>query len=286
MLSAGTHERTCTFFSSPTLRTHQLRTTCDMEAAASHGAGGGSYRPRPPARLPDHGPDRAGIARRELARLPQVTDGVSGYERHRRLMEQFGSRNKRPGREPTTDLDVVNQHSRFLWQQDDGNEPLSWEERMAKRYYDRLFKEYAVADLSQHAHGRIGLRWRKESEVISGKGQFICANKSCGSTEGLSSYEVPFKYVEKGEQLEALVKVRVCPDCALRLNSKHAHRHARTKRGREEDESTTAKPEKDPAREQCLAAGEPSAPAAPDDQTARNADAREAFERFLASMLL
>ncbi|KAJ6964646.1 hypothetical protein NC652_002787 [Populus alba x Populus x berolinensis] len=35
----------------------------------------------------------------------------------------------------------------------------------------------------------IGLRWRTEKEVISGKGQFICGNKHCDVKDGLASYE-------------------------------------------------------------------------------------------------
>lgn len=30
----------------------------------------------------------------------------------------------------------------------------SWEARLAKRYYDKLFKEYCIADLSQYKKNR------------------------------------------------------------------------------------------------------------------------------------
>jgi len=36
---------------------------------------------------------------------------------------------------------------------------------MAVKYYDKLFKEYCIADMSHYKSGRIGLRWRTQSEV-------------------------------------------------------------------------------------------------------------------------
>jgi protein FRA10AC1 len=36
----------------------------------------------------------------------------------------------------------------------------------------------------------VGMRWRVQKEVISGKGQFICGNKKCDNRIGLASYEV------------------------------------------------------------------------------------------------
>ncbi|PPS11808.1 hypothetical protein GOBAR_AA08825 [Gossypium barbadense] len=68
----------------------------------------------------------------------------------------------------------------------------------------------------------IGLRWRTEKEVISGKGQFICGNKHCNEKDGLASYEasVNFSYFEAGENKQALVKVVTCERCAEKLHYK------------------------------------------------------------------
>ena len=49
-------------------------------------------------------------------------------------------------------------------------EPVTWEQQMAKRYYDKLFKEYCLADLSRYREGLVALRWRTEKEVLEGKG--------------------------------------------------------------------------------------------------------------------
>lgn len=89
-----------------------------------------------------------------------------------------------------------------------------------KRYYAKLFKEYCLADMSQYKSGKIGLRWRTEKEVMSGKGQFICGNKHCDEKDGLASYEVNFCYFEAGENKQALVKLVACERCAWKLNYK------------------------------------------------------------------
>lgn len=77
---------------------------------------------------------------------------------------------------------------------------------------------------------QIGLRWRTEPEVISGKGQFICGNKHCDEKNGLASYEVNFSYLEAGENKQALVKLVACERCAEKL-------HYRRNRQKEQLES-------------------------------------------------
>lgn len=87
----------------------------------------------------------------------------------------------------------------------------SWEIRMARKYYDQLFKEYAIADISRYKEGKIGLRWRTQNEVFSGKGQFVCGVRTCNSSTDLHSYEIPFNYIENRISKCELVKVRACP---------------------------------------------------------------------------
>jgi hypothetical protein len=93
----------------------------------------------------------------------------------------------------------------------------TWETRLARRYGDRLHKEYALGDLSQYRSGHVGLRWRTEAEVVAGKGQFVCGALGCDGVAGLHSYELPFRYTERGEAKNALVKVRLCGRCAPKL---------------------------------------------------------------------
>ncbi|KAM5140730.1 protein FRA10AC1 [Mantella aurantiaca] len=146
--------------------------------------------------------------------------------------------------ERKTDLDVIRENHRFLWQEDD-EEEMTWEKTLAKKYYDKLFKEYCLADLSRYKENKFGFRWRVEKEVISGKGQFACGNKRCDEKEGLKSWEVNFGYMEHGEKRNALVKLRLCPECSFKLNFHHKKREVQPKtkkrKASEEEESSRKK---------------------------------------------
>lgn len=139
-------------------------------------------------------------------------EGMLPWQRHDFIM-QFHQQSRAPAA-PTastsvrTDMDAIREHHRFI--REDGGDlgpDSSWEERMAARYYKKLVKEYAVVDLGRYKEGKVGMRWRTESEVVSGKGQFECASTTCQRTRGLRSFEVPFVYKEQGETK----RVRYCP---------------------------------------------------------------------------
>lgn len=123
---------------------------------------------------------------------------------------------KRDTSKDRTDIDVIKQNHKFLWEEDDKTD--SWELQFAKRYYDKLFKEYCIADLILYKENKIALRWRTEKEVIIGKGQFICGNKKCTEENDLRTWEVNFAYTEHGSKKNALVKVRLCRNCSKKLN--------------------------------------------------------------------
>jgi len=145
----------------------------------------------------------------------------------------------------------------------------SWVAPAVRAYESRLFKEYAIVDLSRASEAilvaaaaakaraeqkkpekgggdddgakddetaappppPIGLRWRIEREVLSGKGETTCAERSCPErTSRLETLELPFAYREAGEAKAALVKCRLCPEHA------RVARWAARKRGREEEE--------------------------------------------------
>jgi hypothetical protein len=50
-----------------------------------------------------------------------------------------------------SDEDVLRAHHRFLRapEDDEGEQAASWGARLARKYYARLFKEFAIADLSR-----------------------------------------------------------------------------------------------------------------------------------------
>ncbi|XP_033308071.1 protein FRA10AC1 [Bombus bifarius] len=157
---------------------------------------------------------------------------LSAYDRHKKLINDYftlygGSVSslKRDTSRDKTDYDVIRENHRFLWDQD--NEPETWGARLAKKYYDKLFKEYCIADLTYYKQNKVALRWRTEKEVIVGKGQFECGNKKCKEKEDLKSWEVNFGYIEHGQKKNALVKLRLCPECSIRLNYRSQKREAK-----------------------------------------------------------
>lgn len=76
-----------------------------------------------------------------------------------------------------TDLDVLIERHRFIRESEEQN--LSWEDALAKKAYDQLFKELAVCDLSRWREGKVAMRWRTSSEVINGNGHLSCSNLRC-----------------------------------------------------------------------------------------------------------
>ncbi|XP_027355638.1 protein FRA10AC1 [Abrus precatorius] len=150
--------------------------------------------------------------------------GLNAYDRHKKFINDYVNfyGKERPSNIKLpikTDQDTLREGYRFIRLEEDDMNP-SWEQKLVKRYYDKLFKEYCLADMSQYKSGKIGLRWRTEKEVISGKGQFICGNKHCNEKDGLASYEVNFCYFEAEENKQALVKLATCERCAHKLNYK------------------------------------------------------------------
>nr|KAJ3418941.1 hypothetical protein HK105_007634 [Polyrhizophydium stewartii] len=182
----------------------------------------------------------AGTARDPAAGslFAQRGDGLDEYERHKRLVADqarfygpgsrsaagadHAAKHSGAGRSsehsrPPTDYDILKQHHRFLRSAEDDADS-SWESRLAKGYYDRLFREFCLADLSRYAEGRIAMRWRTRAEVIDGKGQSICGNLACSLRDNLRAWEVNFAYVEAGQSRNALVKLTLCPVCSVKLN--------------------------------------------------------------------
>ncbi|XP_069913706.1 protein FRA10AC1 isoform X7 [Oryctolagus cuniculus] len=130
---------------------------------------------------------------------------MDAYQRHTKFVNDYilyygGKKEdfRRLGENDKTDLDVIRENHKFLWNEEDEVD-MTWEKRLAKKYYDKLFKEYCIADLSRYKenkgnwHGatgvvealllassellwpsltgwKFGFRWRVEKEVISGKG--------------------------------------------------------------------------------------------------------------------
>lgn len=152
--------------------------------------------------------------------------------------------------------------TRFL--PDPEADPTDWRTQLAQRYYKRLYREYALADLSRYKEGKVGLRWRTRQEVVDGKGQFICGSLRCDAREGLASFEVPFSYSEGGQAKQALVKVRVCARHAYKLNYKKLQSMERSAR---KEAKRARKESKKRKREEGEEGEEPPPLEAPTDAT-------------------
>lgn len=186
---------------------------------------------------------------RQKIEAPRVRGGkfstLTAFDRHKQLVNNYLTYYGKSARDMfrpdkskwKKDIDVVRENHRFLWEDEEGEEidkkDLQWEQRIAKKYWDKLFKEYAICDLTFYKKNRIAFRWRIEKEVISGKGQFVCAQKKvCAEKEGLRTWEVNFGYVEENVKKQALVKVRLCATCSAKLNSNKKYREVRKEQNR------------------------------------------------------
>lgn len=170
---------------------------------------------------------------------------MDAYSRHKALVNHYllfsghGIEHfKRSTAKDRNDYSVLGEEHRFLWTDKDSAD--TWEKRLAKSYYDRLFKEYAICDLSRYKENKIALRWRVEKEVVDGKGQFACGNKHCSELRDLQSWEVNFTYVEHEQKKQALVKVRLCKECSGKLNYHHKRKPWKRKENEKEKEGETS----------------------------------------------
>ncbi|GLB40233.1 putative folate-sensitive fragile site protein Fra10Ac1 [Lyophyllum shimeji] len=179
----------------------------------------------------------------------------------------YGSTSKvAPPRTGITEFEILKARHRFLRDEDDDKD-LSWDEQLALKYYESLYREFAVCDLKHYKSGNFALRWRTEDEVLSGAGETTCGNTRCEhhhpipdrlsdrpSAPPLTTLELPFAYVEHGESKSALVKVVLCPKCFDKLMYKRRkekgkdverHEHA----GEDGEEATRARPRERKSKE-------------------------------------
>lgn len=164
---------------------------------------------------------------------------LNPYEKHKQLIQRYQALKPTPIAQ-VSDLDILRKSHKFL-RDHEQEENMSWEDRLAKKYYDKLFKEYCLGDFSRYKTGVVGLRWRTRQECVDGKGHFSCGNLKCALVMDLSSWEVNFAYLEQGEKKNALVKIRLCPDCSYKLNYKKLKaekKQRKRQRATEEDEAS------------------------------------------------
>ena len=79
---------------------------------------------------------------------------MNAYDRHKSLINSYQlyfpgatATLARDSSNDKRDIDVIREHHRLLWTEEDDEQ--SWEVQLAKRYHDKLFKEYVIIDLSR-----------------------------------------------------------------------------------------------------------------------------------------
>ncbi|KAG2125390.1 folate-sensitive fragile site protein Fra10Ac1-domain-containing protein [Suillus clintonianus] len=136
---------------------------------------------------------------------------------------------------PVTEFDILKASHKFLRDGTDGEASTSWNDQLAQKYYDSLYREFAICDLKHYKSGNFTLRWRTETEVLSGTGDTTCANARCpdhtASSTPLTTLELPFTYEEHGQRKEALVKVVLCSKCVRKIMWKRKHEKRREDEG-------------------------------------------------------
>ncbi|GAA5991427.1 hypothetical protein JCM11641_005278 [Rhodosporidiobolus odoratus] len=175
----------------------------------------------------------------------------TAHERHQRmykLKRAYEGGRRMPSKPSKTELDVLKEKHQFVRTSQADPSTLSWEDQLSLKYYNSLFREFALVNLKHYKSGQIALRWRGESEVLSGIGHLTCASLRCkyhspspsllsdsallslspsNEDEGedetplvpvaLEEAEMQFGYVEEGEKKSCLVKVVLCRECGRKL---------------------------------------------------------------------
>ena len=176
------------------------------------------------------------------------------YTRHKILINEYTlnhagatARLQRDTSGRRSDYDILAENHRFLWESEDEDDGDSsdarrslqqdWGRRLAKKYYDSLFREFAICDLSRYTENKVAMRWRTEGEVIEGRGQLTCGEKRCSQSCDLKTWEVNFRYEEQGVSKNALVKLRLCPACSSMLNWKEKRKQVKRKKHKKRKKS-------------------------------------------------
>ncbi|WRT65973.1 uncharacterized protein IL334_002924 [Kwoniella shivajii] len=113
-------------------------------------------------------------------RLRPNQSGLNAFQRES-LLSIYGPDKDALSREEKnrkSDWDVVREHHRFI-RDDEDPRNVSWEERVARAYESKLFKEFALIDLKHYKSHSFALRWRTAEEVINGIGESTCASLRC-----------------------------------------------------------------------------------------------------------
>lgn len=86
------------------------------------------------------------------------------------------------------DIDVLRENHQFLWGVSDQAD--TWEKQLARRYYDKLFKEYCICDLSHYKENKVTIYGRC-THAMHSTGTTNLYSSSIPSLSSLLSESVP-----------------------------------------------------------------------------------------------
>lgn len=85
---------------------------------------------------------------------------LNPYDIHKLLINEYVLKRqgdtdllKRDSSRDRNDYDVIKENHKFLWNDEDKID--SWELQFAKKYYNKLFKEYCLGDLSLYKENKV-----------------------------------------------------------------------------------------------------------------------------------
>ncbi|KAK4055554.1 hypothetical protein OIV83_000100 [Microbotryomycetes sp. JL201] len=150
-----------------------------------------------------------------------LTDPLNAHERHQlrysRIAESYKRGVQPPRPQTKTELDVIKEKHQFIRDTDVDPATLSWEDQLALKYYNSLFREFALINLKHYKSGQpdpeLVDRALQVDDAIIDPEQM---DKPLVRAK-LTEHEMHFGYVEDGKKKSALVKVVLCKDCGRKL---------------------------------------------------------------------
>jgi len=76
-------------------------------------------------------------------RFKQNTGGLNAFQREQQFAAHYGRQDTHTEERGRTDWDVLKENHRFIRDDEDSGD-VSWEERLARAYESKLFKEFAL----------------------------------------------------------------------------------------------------------------------------------------------
>ncbi|KIR67472.1 protein FRA10AC1 [Cryptococcus bacillisporus CA1873] len=123
------------------------------------------------------GPPMSSSSNPVINRIRPNPSGLSAFQREALVSSYGPSSSIQP--KVRTEWDVLKENHRFI-RDDEEAKDVSWEERLARAYESKLFREFALSK-------KLALRWRTAPEVVNGIGEETCASLRCKYHEPLQA---------------------------------------------------------------------------------------------------